>query len=280
MNGKKTDLPKKSIAILGDCLTGKSILSFRFFGGDFSESYLSTAANDYYARTIEITNLKEKVQLRGYVWDTVVGERYREMLNRLFSKLDGIILLFAVNNRESFDHLQNWIELIQKKKDINIFPIIIIGNKIDLKREVSYEEGENYAKKFNFEYFETSGKTEEGIKEAFHFIFAYVYFKNKILVYNRNFNEHYLDNTTAELENMISKINKEQSNNVIYQKIKEIENYLVEMKPVKCDIFYQKYFSILFQKIAQIKDINLHNMTYANVYLQLSYLFPEIQNFF
>ena len=63
-------------------------------------------------------------------------------------------MLFAVNNRESFDHLQNWIELIQKKKDINTFPIIIIGNKIDLKREVSYEEGENYAKKFNFEYFE------------------------------------------------------------------------------------------------------------------------------
>ena len=47
--------------------------------------------------------------------------------------------------------------------------ICLIGNKIDLEeqREVSYEEGKNFAEENNLIFFETSAKDGNNIKEIF-----------------------------------------------------------------------------------------------------------------
>ena len=47
--------------------------------------------------------------------------------------------------------------------------ICLIGNKIDLenKREVSYEEGKNFAEENNLLFFETSAKEGNNIQEIF-----------------------------------------------------------------------------------------------------------------
>jgi GTPase SAR1 family protein len=75
-----------------------------------------------------------------------------------------------ISNSESFDNLKEWISSIKKNmesKDIFI-PVIIIGNKIDMKdsRETSKEDAEKFAKENNYKYFETSAKTGEGVDDA------------------------------------------------------------------------------------------------------------------
>ena len=59
--------------------------------------------------------------------------------------------------------------------------LILVGNKIDMKREISTEEGKNFAKEYNLKYFESSAKTGEGINESFNEIYKDIYEKNKIL---------------------------------------------------------------------------------------------------
>ena len=80
----------------------------------------------------------------------------------------GILLIFDLTNNESFKHLPNWIEEIRYclKKEI---PILLIGNKCDLPNErvVSYGDIEEFAKKYNLYYMETSAKSEEKAGDCF-----------------------------------------------------------------------------------------------------------------
>ena len=83
---------------------------------------------------------------------------------------DCVILVFDVNNKKSFEEVENIIGYSKDKfKNKNL--IYLIGNKIDLtlndeyEREVSKEDALKLAKENNFKYFETSCKNDIGIKE-------------------------------------------------------------------------------------------------------------------
>ena len=76
--------------------------------------------------------------------------------------------MYDISNRESFDHLTKWLDLI--KDAINDIPIVLVGNKIDKEEErlVSYNEGEQLAKELNISFFESSGKENKNVKEPFY----------------------------------------------------------------------------------------------------------------
>ena len=65
--------------------------------------------------------------------------------------------------------------------DLSTKPVIIVGNKCDLssEREVTYEEGKEYAQKHGYSFYETSAKTGENVKEAFNDIFEKLYKLNE-----------------------------------------------------------------------------------------------------
>ena len=61
-----------------------------------------------------------------------------------------------------------WIEQINKFAPDKPMPIkLIIGNKTDLKREVSKEEAQKFADDNKFQYFETCAKKGKGVATAF-----------------------------------------------------------------------------------------------------------------
>ena len=92
-----------------------------------------------------------------------------------------------------------------------------------------------------------------------------------------NKGEHWRAVSPAEIKHLISKLDSTELDlQNFQQKIKDIEAILEEMKSIKCDIKYQKYFSILFRKIDLIQDKNVRNKLYVNIYLQLLFVFPDI----
>ncbi|MHA1486686.1 MAG: GTP-binding protein [Promethearchaeota archaeon] len=77
--------------------------------------------------------------------------------------------VFDVTNPQSLLKLPGWVSSIKKtvKKSI---PMIIVGNKIDLERQVGRQEAEDLAKRLNCDYLETSAKTGEKVEFAFESI--------------------------------------------------------------------------------------------------------------
>lgn len=104
------------------------------------------------------------------LWDTAGQERYRSVTRNAYKNAHAIVLLYAVNSRESFDNISEWAQQIEASSNSDIVKILV-GNKCDLidNRVVSKEEGEKMANKVKFKFFETSAKTPINIFELFDF---------------------------------------------------------------------------------------------------------------
>lgn len=89
--------------------------------------------------------------------DTAGQDDYQTMLDMWISFGEGFLLVFAVNDRESFESLSQRRDRILKIKKGEYCPIMIVGNKCDLpKRTVTKNEAEELAKSWNTMYIETS----------------------------------------------------------------------------------------------------------------------------
>jgi GTPase SAR1 family protein len=87
---------------------------------------------------------------------------------------DGFLLVFDVTNRETFESVKSHREnVLRVKADDENLPIILVGNKMDLKssRKIAIEEASALAAKWNIPYIETSAKTKENVDKAFCEIF-------------------------------------------------------------------------------------------------------------
>ena len=95
------------------------------------------------------------------ILDTAGEEDYQNMLDQWISTADGFILVFAINDKETFDALKNKVRRIEKSNSGDL-PIVLVGNKCDLKeqRAISEQEAEGFAKYIGAKYFETSALTD------------------------------------------------------------------------------------------------------------------------
>ena len=81
----------------------------------------------------------------------------------------GIIIVYDVSNRQSFNDLNTWLNGVKEATDK--VSVIIFGNKCDVeKREVTKEEAEKYAKDNNIPYIETSTKLNLNIDKGFSIV--------------------------------------------------------------------------------------------------------------
>ena len=155
---------KIKLMIIGDSNVGKSSILKQYIKNEFFEKYLTTIGIDFQIKYLNINN--KKIQLQ--IWDTAGQERYRVVTKSYFNTSDGFIIVYDITNRESFNNINNWIEQIitLAGKDVRC---IIFGNKNDLtnQRQVQKEEGKELAKKYNFNFFETSAKSGNNIEEGF-----------------------------------------------------------------------------------------------------------------
>ena len=123
-------------------------------------------------------------------------ERYKNIVQASIGISDGLLLIFSVDNMESFNKINDWIKVINDKINSKEKALILVGNKIDTnKREVKKEETEELARNLRIKYREASAKTGEGIDEVFQELYYEIYEKLK---------PNYFDYS----ENKINKLNK------------------------------------------------------------------------
>ena len=151
------------IIILGNSLVGKTSFLIRFTKNKFDETYLATIGIDYIYRIINIENKLYKLMF----YDTAGEEKYKSIPKNQIKNVQGIILMYDITNKKSFDSIIDWISDVKEIKGEN-FPMILVGNKIDLNesREVTEEMGYELAEKNQIEFFETSNKDGTNIQEA------------------------------------------------------------------------------------------------------------------
>ena len=150
------DLSFKLIFI-GDPSIGKSCLTQKAIKNNFEEYYQATVGFEFLTYNLKINDKVVKLQ----IFDTCGQEKYRSLISNFYRNSSLAVLMYAINDKQSFNHVDSWLSEIKNNasSDINI---ILVGNKADLEedRQVLKEEGENYKKQNNLDLFmETSAKT-------------------------------------------------------------------------------------------------------------------------
>ena len=167
---RRTIIP---MMLLGDAEVGKSSLILRITGNKFDETILSTIGKGSYSYEIVLHGYKLKMK----IWDTAGQERFKSMSLNAVKNVDGLLLVYSIANRESFNNLEGWLSQLNDVTDLKKKPVVIIGNKKDLEstREVEFNEGKEFADSRNLHFYEVSAKTGENVQEAFNDIFEQLY---------------------------------------------------------------------------------------------------------
>ena len=152
------------ITVLGKGVVGKSSLTYRFINYNAPQEHDPTI-EDRYKSNLNIEGTDYEVE----ILDTAGEEDYQNMMDMWISFGEGFLLVFAINDKESFNLLKGKRDRVLKGKHGAKCPILLVGNKIDLEneRQVTYSEAKAQADSWGIEYIETSAKTNFNCKEAF-----------------------------------------------------------------------------------------------------------------
>ena len=175
MSEKQIETKAVKVALMGDSEVGKTAICHAFLEVEFILGGTSTVGIDRYDKKIKLKNKKE---IKLILWDTAGQERYRSAAFKTIRSVHAIALVFDVTKRKSFDNINIWLNEI--KENFNNPCLILFGNKSDIEKEnweITTEEIEQFAKKRNMSYFETSAKTRKGIDEGFSHIANVAYEK-------------------------------------------------------------------------------------------------------
>lgn len=144
-------------------MVGKSSLTYRFINHETPKEHDPTIEDKYKTNLevngshCEVGNLNNKY-LNIEILDTAGQDDYQGMLDMWISFADGILLVFAINDRESFEALERKRDRILKTKGEKFCPIVIVGNKCDLDKDRQVDEltARNLANTWKAGYIETS----------------------------------------------------------------------------------------------------------------------------
>ena len=199
--------PIYKVILVGDSGVGKTCLLSMYIKGECT-STIPTIAVEFCTKEIQLENgFNIKVQL----WDTAGQERFKSLAMNYYRKAFGILLLFDVTKRSSFDSCINYLEEVRRNSDKNCV-IYLVGNKVDLikERQITYSEAQLFANKQNIKYIETSAVTNQKVVEVFKELLNDIYHKRK---FDDDKNNFIKGTIPIEMKNNV--IRKEESKNSI-----------------------------------------------------------------
>ena len=203
--------------MLGGRESGKTNIINAYLENKFSFETLPTTECDTFYKKFNFDNWEYLFK----IFDTAGQERYRKISNSTIQIADGIVMVFAIDNHNSYKEIVYWIKFIDELINLEEKVLFIIGNKIDVKpeeRKVTKNQVEEFTKRINVKYFETSAYSRQGINVAFKEIFKEVYEKNKLDNNNKpNYQYKKKINYSSICTNEIKKLN-----NIIYNTLSKL----------------------------------------------------------
>ena len=151
------------ILILGDSSVGKTSLLLKYADGYFPTMYVATIGVEYKIKKININGADINLQ----IWDTAGQERFRSITKNFMKGADGIMYVYDITQKSSFDNLKSWIR--SSEESTEGFKKLIAGNKSDLEidRVIQKESLIKYCEDKNIKGLEVSAKTGSKVNEAF-----------------------------------------------------------------------------------------------------------------
>lgn len=157
--------------ILGSENVGKSAIVQQFMENRFSNDYVSTTEN-HLTHIIEY----EEMLCVCLMVDTSGSDDFPAMRKLSITKGNAFVVVYAINNRKSFERAKLFVNEIKRlKSDASEIKIVFVGNKSDLEkeREVSYEEGYEYANGIHegnivSSFTESTAKSYMSVENVFH----------------------------------------------------------------------------------------------------------------
>jgi small GTP-binding protein len=128
---------------------------------------MPTIGVEYKQKIIEVD---DRSLIKVQIWDTAGTERFRTITPVYYRNVDGVLLVYDITDKESFDTINYWVEELNGKADIASIELMLVGNKNDLEdnRRVSREEAQDVATKIGIPYCEASAKSFESTEKAFN----------------------------------------------------------------------------------------------------------------
>jgi small GTP-binding protein len=174
-----SNVPVYKICLLGDGAVGKTSLRDRFMGKPLPGDYLLTIGADFAAKAAEVRNKTVKFQ----IWDLAGQPRFESVREPYYKGTLGGLLVFDVTRPDSFESTPSWIKELWKHNGKGRIPLVLLGNKIDLRDSIQPSihivHGEALAREFSkfcvkdgfkVPYIETSAKTGENVEQAFRIL--------------------------------------------------------------------------------------------------------------
>ena len=155
---------KIQIIMIGESGVGKTSLIRRYTNNIFNSNHLETIGIEFYNKEEKIDN--KIIQIK--FWDTAGQEIFHSLTKNFYRKADGIIIVYDITNKESFESVQDWIKSIYDNIDTyKEIQMILVGNKIDLEemREITKEDGIKIGKYYEIDFYEASAKNAEGVND-------------------------------------------------------------------------------------------------------------------
>ena len=179
------------ICLIGSLSVGKTSLLARYTENFFKQTYSNTIGVDFRVVTLKYKDIIAKV----HIWDTAGHERFKSITVNYYRSSHGFIYVYDITNKESLLNLDSWIHSSNEYCNTNVINFLV-GNKSDLEKErkISKEEGEDFAKKYDLIFLETSAKNNENVEKLFE------YFTFKLIEYFEKNKDKYIGNEQDNLD--------------------------------------------------------------------------------
>jgi Ras-related protein Rab-8A len=167
---------KLKIMIVGNSCVGKSSILMRYCSNTFQRTHIQTIGVDFQTKHLRVHGHGAMLQ----IWDTAGQERFRSITNTYYRGASGIMLVYDVTDRKSFDKVTEWATQIRARAGLDVV-CMLIGNKTDVREQhtcesessiepsgiITTEMGRRAAEALSYDFAETSAKVGVGVEEAF-----------------------------------------------------------------------------------------------------------------
>ncbi|XP_053554913.1 NF-kappa-B inhibitor-interacting Ras-like protein 2 [Bombina bombina] len=158
------------VVLCGQQSVGKTaILEQLLYGNHVAGSDTMETQEDIYIGSVE-TDRGVREQVRFY--DTRGLRDGIELPKHCFSGTDGFVLVYSVDNKDSFKRLEALKKEIDRSKDKKEVTIVVLGNKCDLQeqRRVDHDSAQQWAKGEKVKLWEVSVTERRTLIEPFIFL--------------------------------------------------------------------------------------------------------------